>query len=532
MQYSVWKKIFIFVVLVWSVVYAVPNVLNDEMKEKLPESFPRATLNLGLDLQGGSHLVLEVDVDAVTKRAYENLEEEVRLLMRNEKHDGKRLYYRGMKANGSSNVMFKAPKIEQIATIKEQITDKVRNIVIAEEDGNFILNFSPEYITEMEQNALSQTLEILRTRVDEFGVSEPVIQRLGERRVIVELPGIDDVDRAKSIIGRTAMLSFHMVDPTASVESALKGNIKRENAVFYENYTDAVSGETRSIPYVLKKRPVITGEHLAKASSGFDNNNEPAVFIGFDGVGTRKFAKLTTEFTGHRMAIVLDGIVYSAPNLREPILGGSASITGSFDIKETQDLALVLRAGALPAPVNFVEERTVGPSLGADSIAAGKKAIVIGFIFVLIVMLLFYRGFGLAANTALLFNVILIAAVMTALGATLTLPGIAGIVLTIGMAVDANVLIFERIREESRLGKSVINAMNSGFKSAFSTIVDANITTLIAAVVLFAMGSGPIKGFALTLSVGIASSMFTAILVTRLLLTLWVNYAKPKKLSV
>jgi preprotein translocase subunit SecD len=532
MQYSVWKKMFVFITLVWGIIYALPNVLNDEIKNNLPESFPTSTLNLGLDLQGGSHLVLEVDVTAVTKRAYENLEEELRLLMRNEKHDGKRLYYRNMKANAAVNVVFTAPKAEQIPTIKEQIDDKVRNIIVSENNGEITVVFKPEYILEMEQHALSQTLEILRTRVDEFGVAEPVIQRLGERRVIVELPGVDDVDRAKSVIGRTAQLTFHMVDSTASIDSALKGNISRDNAIFYENYKDAVSGEMRSIPYVLKKRPIITGDHLAKASSGFDNNNEPAVFIGFDGVGTRKFAKITTEFTGHRMAIVLDGVVYSAPNLREPILGGNASITGSFDIKESQDLALVLRAGALPAPVNFVEERTVGPCLGADSIAAGKKAITIGFIFVLIVMLLFYRGFGLAANAALLFNVVLIVAIMTALGATLTLPGIAGIVLTIGMAVDANVLIFERIREESRSGKSVANAMNSGFKSAFATIVDANVTTLIAAIVLFAMGSGPIKGFALTLSVGIASSMFTAILVTRLLLTLWVNYAKPKKLTV
>jgi protein-export membrane protein SecD len=532
MQYSVWKKILVCSVLVWAVIWALPNTLNEETVAKLPDAFPKQTLNLGLDLQGGSHLVLEVDVAAVTKRAYENLEEEVRLLMRKEKHEGTRLYYRNMKAHGAMKLTFTAPRMEQVPTIKEQINDQVRNIVAVESGGDFTLTFTPEYILEMEQNALSQTLEILRARVDEFGVAEPVIQRLGDRRVIVELPGVDDVERAKSVIGRTAQLTFHMVDSSASVDSALKGNISSENEVFYEYFKDPVSGETREIPYVLKKRPVITGDHLAKATSGFDQNNEPAVFIGFDGVGTRKFAKITTEFTGHRMAIVLDGVVYSAPSLREPILGGNASITGSFTPKETKDLALVLRAGALPAPVDFVEERTVGPSLGADSIEAGKKAIVIGFIFVLIIMFLFYSGFGVAANVALLCNVVLIVAIMTALGATLTLPGIAGIVLTIGMAVDANVLIFERIREEAKVGKSVVSSMEAGFKSAFSTIVDANVTTLIAAIVLFAMGSGPIKGFALTLSVGIASSMFTAILVTRLLLTLWVNKAKPKKLTV
>lgn len=532
MQYSIWKKLSVLLVLAWSVAWALPNLLDEEARSQLPEFLPRETINLGLDLQGGSHLVLEVDVQAVTKRAYENLEDEVRLLMRKEKQDGKRLYYRNMQTNGISSVTFTAPRLEQVAIIKETIEDQVRDVLVVNEGNKFTLTFTPEHIVEVEQNALAQTLEILRSRVDEFGVAEPLIQRLGERRVIVELPGIDDVERAKSIIGRTAQLAFHMVDDTASVESALRGNIDRDNALFYEYYKDPVSGENRQIPYVLNKRPIITGDHLAKASTGVDQNNEPAVMISFDGVGTRKFAKVTTEYTGHRMAIVLDGVVYSAPNLREPILGGSASITGSFTFQEATDLALVLRAGALPAPVNFVEERSIGPSLGADSIEAGKKAVVIGFVLVLIFMVAFYRGFGFAADIALFFNVLLIMAIMTAIGATLTLPGIAGIVLTIGMAVDANVLIFERIREEARHGKNVAKAMSEGFSSAFKTIVDANVTTLIAAVVLFAMGSGPIKGFALTLSVGIISSMFTAILVTRLMLTVWYNKAKPKKLAV
>ena len=532
MEYSISKKLLVLSVIVWAIIVALPNVLSPETRSKLPEFFPKDTLNLGLDLQGGSHLALEVDVKAVTKRAYENLEDELRILMRKEKYEGKRLYYRGMKTNGAESVEFIAPKSFQVDIIKKKIEKEVRNVIVILDGNKFTLKFTEDYIKQMEKDALSQTLEILRSRVDEFGVAEPLIQRLGDRRVIIELPGISDVDRAKSIIGRTAQLSFHMVDPTASVESALRGNIKRDNKLFYENYKDAVTGETRQIPYVLKKRAVITGEHLAKASSGFDNNNEQAVFISFDAVGTRKFAKITTEFTGQRMAIVLDGIVYSAPNLREPILGGSASITGSFSTKEAQDLAIVLRAGALPAPVKFVEERTVGPSLGADSIKAGKEAMIIGFVLVLILMIAFYGGFGIAANIALLFNVILIVALMTAIGSTLTLPGIAGIVLTIGMAVDANVLIFERIREEARGGASVIKAMNEGFEFAFATIVDANVTTLIAAIVLFAMGSGPIKGFALTLSIGVISSMFTAILVTKLILSVWVNYAKPKKLKV
>ena len=521
-KFSFFNKLTVFVVLLFGVLNALPNVLPEQAFVNWPSYLPTKKLNLGLDLQGGSHLVLEVQLSDVVKRAYENAEEEVRLSFREQK-----INYRRLRA-ASGNVTLEVFKPEQHAKAKETIRQELQGTSVRVQGNMFQLTFTETRLKEISQRAMAQTLEILRSRVDEFGVSEPIIQRQGESRIIIELPGIDDVGRAKSIIGRTAQLTFHIVDRN--------GNINRPGVgrtVMYEQNIDPISGAVNQIPYVLHSRPQLTGELLSNASTGFDQQtNEAAVYLRFDGRGTRKFAKITTEHVGDQMAIVLDGVVYSAPVLREPILGGTAQVTGNFTPQTAEDLATVLRAGALPAKVAIVEERTVGPSLGQDSIKAGEIAITVGFIGVLCIMALFYFGFGMAANTALLFNVILIMGTMTAMGFTLTLPGIAGILLTIGMAVDANVLIFERIREESANRKSVQSALDAGFKSAFGTILDANITTLIAAVVLFAMGSGPIKGFALTLSVGIVASMFTAIMVTRMLLILWVNVAKPQKLKV
>tara|TARA_R110000868_G_scaffold189695_1_gene432839 strand:+ start:26286 stop:27875 length:1590 start_codon:yes stop_codon:yes gene_type:complete len=528
LQFSFMKKLAIFAVLLASLYYALPNVLSKETRENLPSWMSKETVNLGLDLQGGSHMVLQVDVNAVFEHAYENLEDEVRNALMDYEDD--KIRFRNLSAQAQS-VNFTLLDAAQSQKALEILNEAISGVDIASADGNFSLQFTEAKKVLMRRVALGQTLEILRSRVDEFGVAEPAIQRQGEDRIIIELPGIDDVERAKSIIGRTALLTFHMVDdrdPTPYVNRRAPAGY----VVMYEKSTSPNGGEVK-IPYLLKKRASLTGENLADASSGFDQQGNNAVQISFDAKGTRQFAKLTTSFVGKRMAIVLDGQVYSAPVLREPILGGSASITGRFSSSEAQDLAMILRAGALPAPVKFAEERSIGPSLGADSVAAGQTAILIGFIGVMILMLVFYRGFGIAANVALLCNVVLIVGFMSLIGATMTLPGMAGIVLTIGMAVDANVLIFERIREEYSVGKkSVARALDEGFKSASNTIVDANVTTLIAAVVLFVLGSGPIKGFALTLSVGIASSMFTAIMVTRLILTTWVLKKQPKTLAV
>lgn len=528
LQFSITKKLLILAVILAGFYYALPNVLSSEARKGLPSWMSAETVNLGLDLQGGSHMVLQVDVDTVFVRAYENLEDEVRSNLR--EFEGERLRFRNLNAQTKS-VSFTLDDVTKADNVEKMLNTEIAGLDIVQSNGNFVLTFSDSKMLLMRRSALGQTLEILRSRVDEFGVAEPAIQRQGDDRIIIELPGIDDVERAKSIIGRTALLTFHLVDERDAYQYIGK-RAPAGYKVMYEKSRDP-NGNAIKIPYLLKKRAALTGHNLSDASSGFDQQGQNAVQITFDAKGARQFGKLTTKFVGSRMAIVLDGQVYSAPSLREPILGGSASITGSFTSAEAQDLAMILRAGALPAPVKFAEERSIGPSLGADSVTAGKNAIVIGFVAVMILMLLFYRGFGVAANVSLLLNVVLILGFMSLIGATMTLPGMAGIVLTIGMAVDANVLVFERIREEYRVGKkSVSRAMEEGFNSAANTIVDANMTTLIAAIVLFAMGSGPIKGFALTLSVGIASSMFTAILVTRLILITWVLKKQPKKLSV
>lgn len=518
-------------VILCSFYYAIPNFLPESVRDSLPEFMSKETVNLGLDLQGGSHMVIQVDVPAVYTRAYENLEDTVKRAFRDAEHG--RIKYRNISVLEDAVIIELDPS-EDLENVETLLRTEVRNILAYQSDKTpyvYTLKFTDIHLDTMRDNAVAQTLEILRLRVDEFGVAEPAIQRQGLDRIIVELPGIDDVERAKSIIGRTAQLSFHLVDDTKNAYSYMGRRAPLGYMTRYEVIVDDSGRETK-IPLLLKKRASLGGENLSSASSGFTQQNESAVFITFDAKGTRQFANLTTKHVGKRMAIVLDGVVMSAPVLREPILGGTASITGSFTPKEAQDLAMILRSGALPAPVKFAEERTIGPSLGADSIVAGQIAVIVGFIAVMILMVIFYWGFGLVANVALLLNLVLIVGFMTAIGATMTMPGIAGIVLTIGMAVDANVLIFERIKEEYKKSKTPYKALESGFSSAYSTILDANITTLVAAIVLFMMGSGPIKGFALTLSVGIASSMFTAVMVTRFILAQWLQIKRPKTLRV
>ena len=526
LNFPLWKKLMVGAVLVWSVLAALPNVLTPAQMENMPSFMPSKTINLGLDLQGGAHLVLQVDMETALKQSYEKMEDDVRAALR-DRSSGTRINYRGLRSNTETGIHFTVLNPADVPMVKEKLHSALTGVFVLNEGANIAVAYTPEELTKMRKHALEQTLEILRMRVDEFGVSEPLIQRQGDDRVIIELPGVTDVSRAKDIIGRTAQLTFHLVDESARAGHRLPAG----TGVFYELIKDEAGTVLDKVPYFLVKRPALTGENLNNASSAFDQYGNPVVSITFDSRGTRKFGDMTKENVGRRMAIVLDGNVYSAPVLREPILGGKAQISGNFTVTEANDLSTVLRAGALPAPISIIEERTVGPSLGADSIEAGRIAVVYGFIAVLILMAVFYGGFGMAANVALLFNVALILSVMTFLGATLTLPGIAGIVLTIGMAVDANVLIFERIREETQRGLSPMLAVDTGFRSAFLTILDANITTLIAAVVMFGMGSGPIKGFALTLSVGILASMFTAILVTRWQILAWLMRARPKTLK-
>ncbi len=517
---SVYKKLFVLLVVLCGLTFALPNFVEHS-------ALPNKKINLGLDLQGGSHLVLKVDLADLIARNVESLADDVRRELRDTEKG--RLTVRNFK-EVRGGLRFNATSDEVAYEAMERLKRSVRDVEINRNGLSITVNYTSDAMAQMELYAINQTLEILRNRVDEFGVAEPVIQREGTDRIIIELPGVDDPARAKSVIGRTAQLSFHLVADGYDANQYVERRAPAGTKLLYMQ--EGQGDEVYHRPILVERRAVITGERLSNASAGFNpQDNAPSVFIDFDRSGALKFGQVTSNNVGRRLAIVLDDIVYSAPNLNEPILGGSAVVNGSFSIQETEDLATVLRAGALPAPVNIVEERTIGPSLGADSIAAGKMAIMVGFLFVLCVMFVFYRGFGMAANVALLCNVVLILGIMTMLGATLTLPGIAGIVLTMGMAVDANVLIFERIREESKKVKSASAAIDNGFKGAFSTIMDANVTTLIAAVVLFAIGSGPIKGFALTLSVGIATSMFSAIMITRILVVTWLNKAKPQTLK-
>ena len=399
-----------------------------------------------------------------------------------------------------------------------------------EDFASIQVSFTEEKITEIRDYAILQSIEIIRRRVDEVGTNEPIIQRQGDDRILVQLPGLDDPERIKRLLGKTARMNFRMVNETASIDEALSGRIPPGSDLLYE--LDPRTGE-KTLPYIIYKRIGVSGDQLVDANPSMDQYNQPVVSMRFDSTGSRKFGDLTSKNVGKRFAIVLDGEVISAPVIREAITGGSGQISGNFTFETASDLAVLLRAGALPAPLTILEERSVGPSLGKDSINAGMYAAIIAIILVIIYMLVIYGArFGVTANISLIINVLLILALLGVLDATLTLPGLAGIALTIGMAVDANVLIFERIREESRAGRSNIGAIDNGFKEAFRTIVDANITTLLAAVILFQFGSGPVKGFAVTLALGVMTTMFSSLMLSRGIITIWYNRYKPDNLNI
>jgi preprotein translocase subunit SecD len=371
----------------------------------------------------------------------------------------------------------------------------------------------------------------VRKRIDETGVREPTIQRQGDDRILVQLPGLDDPERVKQLLGKTAKMSFHLVDHRVSPSDALRGNVPPGTKILPS--IDEIGSDGRPRVYAVRKRVMVSGDNLIDAQPTIDQrDNQPVVSFRFDASGGKRFGDVTQANVNRPFAIVLDGTVISAPVIREPILGGSGIISGNFTTQTAQDLALLLRAGALPAPLTILEERSVGPGLGADSIAAGKIASIIGLVAVIIFMVVVYGLFGAMADVALAVNMLLIGGALSLMQATLTLPGIAGIVLTIGMAVDANVLIFERIREEVRVGRTPISAVDAGYSRAITTIIDANVTTLIAAILLYIFGSGPVRGFAVTLAIGIVTSMFTAIMLTRLLVVTWLRRTRPQSLPI
>ena len=514
------------VVVVAAAVYLLPTVN--------PQMWPYKTINLGLDLQGGMHLVLEVEVNRAVENTVERLGQDLRGMLKRE-----RIRHMGIgRPDGFSLsvTLPDRPNLQKFETLLEGEYQGVKLLSRQPQGDATVVNLGlpdqeSDHIKDM---AVRQALETIRNRIDQFGVSEPDIRRQGNDRILIQLPGVQDTERAKSLIGKTALLEFKLVDEDNDVNAALNGSVPRNSQILYSYDIDLETGQkTNTLPYLLKKRTLLTGANLTDARVQIDNQfNEPYVSIDFDRKGGRIFSKITEENVKRRLAIVLDNRVYSAPVIQEKISGGRARITGNFTTEEANDLAIALRAGALPAPVRILEERTVGPSLGQDSIRKGLISMAIGGVLVIFFMVFYYRFSGIIADMALTMNILLIAAGLAGFQATLTLPGIAGIILTIGMAVDANVLIFERIREEMSLGKTPRSAVEAGYDRATLTILDANVTTLIAALVLFQFGTGPVKGFAVTLSMGVISSLFTALVLTRQVFDYLLINRRMKHLSI
>jgi preprotein translocase subunit SecD len=529
LRFQSWKVALIIGVCLLGLIYSLPNLFPRAQMESLPDWIPHQQINLGLDLQGGSHLLLEVDTGAVAQERLESLVDEVRTLLR-----GERIGYRGLGVRGGtiSLTLTEPSAADQAVSVLrgglEAATGAGQLEIEAQDSGHVEIRPNEAAIAEMQDAAVRQSLEIVRRRIDEVGTREPTIQRQGENRILVQVPGEKDPESIKRLLGQTAQLSFHLVDLDTSFEQALAGNLPPGSELM-EMQESGQPGEPGQI--VVRKRVEVSGESLTDAQPTFQDN-QPVVSFRFDSVGARKFGDITRDNVDRLLAIVLDDKVISAPRINEPILGGSGVISGNFTTQSANELAVLLRAGALPAPLNIIEERSVGPDLGADSIRAGEIASVVAFGLVTVFMLAYYGTFGLIANIALVVNLVLIVGALSALQATLTLPGIAGIVLTVGMAVDSNVLIYERIREESRLGKSPLNAIDSGFREAMRTIIDANLTTLIAAVLLYIFGSGPVRGFAVTLGIGILTTMFTATILSRLLVSAWLRRTRPVMLPV
>jgi preprotein translocase subunit SecD len=531
-RYLSWRMALVAVVVAVGLFYLLPSVRTD-----LPAWWTTRAgkINLGLDLQGGMHLITEVQTDKAIENALhqytQNLEEVL---------EEKKIPYTEINLSADRTIAIEL--VDKSAD--EELDDVLKNDFpllkegkAEQKEGLYRRTFrlDDQEISRLKDSSVKQALETIRNRIDQFGVTEPIIQRQGEDRILIQLPGVKDPERAKKLLRQTAMLEFKLVNEEASLEEALKGNVPPDSEILYEEKVDRETGKTiKREPFLLKRRTVLTGDLLVDAQPQIDSSqyNEPYVSIKFDSKGAKIFKTVTTANVNKRLAIVLDGVVKSAPVIREPIGGGRAQIEGSFTLDEAKDLAIVLRAGSLPAPIQTLEERTVGPSLGKDSISDGIKATIIGSLVVVLFMMVYYNLSGVVANVALLLNLMLIFGTLAIFGATLTLPGIAGIVLTIGMAVDANVLIFERMREELRAGKTPWAAVDAGYDKAFSAIFDSNLTTILASAVLFQFGTGPVKGFAVTLCIGLLANFFTAVFVTRVVYDYFVLVKKVKAISI
>ncbi|SDX50706.1 protein translocase subunit SecD [Roseicitreum antarcticum] len=552
LQIPMWKRFLIWGLCVLGVAFATPNLFYDRVERHndavglietgtatpeleaeaalWPDFLPNALINLGLDLRGGAHLLAEVRVSDVYADRIDGLWPSVRDLLSDERSVVGNV--RRMPSDAGelrvqvSNPDGMARALEVVRTLAQPMQTLTgvgaRDLDVTQDGEDIVVTLSEAERTATDDRTMRQSLEIIRNRVDQAGTREPTIQRQGEDRILIQVPGIGSAAELKALIGTTARLTFHPVVSQTSDPDTAPGP---RNII-------VPSMEQAGLYYILEQTPVVSGDQLVDAQPAFDQNNRPAVSFRFNPAGGRAFGLYTAANIGSPFAIVLDNEVISAPTIQSHISGGSGIITGRFSVEETTQLAVLLRAGALPAEMDFLEERTIGPELGQDSIEAGKIAAIIAMLAVVVFMVLSYGVFGIIANIALMFNLALIFALLSLIGATLTLPGIAGIVLTIGMAVDATVLIFERIKEESLTAKGPARAIQLGYEKAMSAILDANITTFITAVILFAMGSGPVRGFAVTLGLGIITSVFTALFVTRLMVVLYYERARPKTLVI
>ena len=514
-NYPLWKATLVILVISLGIIFTLPTLLY---KENSNNWFFDNKINLGLDLQGGSYLLLEVQTEVLMQEELNNISDSIQFIAR------------GLQTNiiniisEEDEIQLRFSNNDKLEEIREKFKNNYRNVNVTINNNTMKIVINEIFKKNIKESAIKQSLEIVRKRIDESGTKEPLIQRSGKKRILLQLPGIKDPERIKELLGTTAKLTFHMVDDEDTI--SLKANRAPFGKIIVADFYNP------EIKYLVEKKSRVGGENLVDAKASFDPQEGHAVSFRFDTTGAQKFGKATSENVGKRFAVILDGVVITAPVINTAITGGSGIITGNFSSQEAADLSVLLRAGALPAPLSIIEERSVGPGLGADSIASGKIAAIIGMICVCIFMILIYGVFGLLANLSLLANLFIIVSLLGTIGATLTLPGIAGIVLTIGIAVDANVLVFERIKEEANKTTSALEAVKNGFDKALSTILDANITTLIAALLLFVFGSGPIKGFSITLSLGVLASMFTAIMFTNFLIYLWFNFSKKKEINL
>ncbi|MDJ1014932.1 MAG: protein translocase subunit SecD [Paracoccaceae bacterium] len=553
LQIAAWKRVLIWAVCLFGIVFSFPNAFytrvethNDALAEiealgATPEReaaaglwpgwMPNSLVNLGLDLRGGAHLLAEVQVEDVyadrmdgywlnVRDALVEIRDQVGFV---ERLDGSPNGALQVRISNTDGLQAAVDAVRALAQPVASITGVgAVDIAVAGQGDTITVTLSEEEKAATDNRTIQQSLEIIRRRVDEVGTREPTIQRQGADRILIQVPGIGSAQELKDLIGTTARLTFHPVVRRTADGSADPGV---GNVIFQDL-------EVEDEYYIVEATPVLSGEDLVDAQPSFDQNGLPSVSFRFNPSGARVFGQYTSENVGALFATVLDDRVITAPQIREPITGGSGQITGNFSVESSTQLAVLLRAGALPAEMVFLEERTIGPELGQDSIEAGRIACLVAFVAVLVFMALSYGLFGVFANLALLLNVGILFGILSAIGATLTLPGIAGIVLTIGMAVDANVLVFERIREELKTAKGPSRAIELGYQRALSAILDANITTFITASILFALGSGPVKGFAVTLGIGILTSVFTAIFVTRLMIVMWFERKRPRTIEV